>query len=100
MKELGFQLEREGNSYFLSKDFDDNSKNRFILFLRKQRYTSSEDNFSKEHIREWCDFRAWGENVGDRLVGGEMDFLPFALVKEYLYFFNNLYQTIKYESNS
>lgn len=101
MKNQGFNLIREGNSWYLAKDFDDLSDNKFILFIRKRTYTSQDDDFKSVHTEEWCDLRAWGNNINNgNLIGGKFDYLPFALVEDYLLFFNKLYQYLKYESNT
>jgi len=99
MRELGFTLKREGNSWLLDKDFDDGSANEIVLFIKKHSYTSSADEFKKLHIKEWCDFRAWEKHsIGGTIIGGNIDFLPFSMVEEYIDFFNNLYQTLKEET--
>lgn len=92
MTKKGFRLEREGNNWYLKKG---ERPNEIVLFLNREKYTTSSDNFTKLHIREYCNFRAWGDRIGSVKIGGDVNWLPFSLVEDYLDFFNKWHDRLE-----
>ena len=94
MREQGFKLDRDGHQWWLKKEIEGDRE--IVLFLKKDGWRSSEDNFKTIHTREYVDIRVWPKNKsgGRSLIGGKFDFMPFNLVEEYLEFYNKLYKAL------
>lgn len=93
MKRQGFHLERDGNSWYLTKDVSADVS--MTLFMRRQSFTSSDDDFRRLHVREWCKFSVFDKKANACRIGGDYDFLPFSMVDEYIAFFNKLHKQLK-----